>query len=188
MNEEHDEIGGRYMTFGISSCRDMLAKLGREISRLEAAKTLEDAADHGTNAAIAGWHLNDWIWFVFDRNPTLKARAGEEAKQEWAKKKDFQDWLRKQSRQLSICKKITISLKHSAEDKADFSTRPEFAVVYWMNAKNEKFTWTNEGKDFRLSNLSNWVIVEGEAQYPAIELFKAVHKFWSAFLDHYGIQ
>jgi hypothetical protein len=62
-------------TFGITSCREMLAKLGREISHLETAKTLEDAADHGTNAAVTAWHLGDWIWVTIKQDPQLRAQV-----------------------------------------------------------------------------------------------------------------
>ena len=49
-------------TFGFTSRRDILAKLERELGRLDTAKTLEKAADHASNAAVTAWHLSEWAW------------------------------------------------------------------------------------------------------------------------------
>ncbi len=62
------------ITFGLISCRGMLAKLEREIARLEAAKSLADACDHGTNAAVTAWHLVDWTWSAFEGNLEIHNR------------------------------------------------------------------------------------------------------------------
>src|ERR1700738_2061197 len=68
-------LTNKFRTFGTTSCRDMLAKLAREVSRPEAAKALEDAADHGTNAAVTAWHLVDWIWVTIKQDQQLRARV-----------------------------------------------------------------------------------------------------------------
>jgi hypothetical protein len=33
-----------------------------------------------------------------------------------------------------------------------------------------------------------WWIKEGDQQFRALDIFKAVHQFWASFLDRYGIE
>ena len=46
--------------FGMSSCRDMLNKLWREIDRLAQSSKRADIVDHALNAAWTAWHLIEW--------------------------------------------------------------------------------------------------------------------------------
>ena len=54
-----EKIDAQSKDFGFTSCRDILAKLERELGRLDTAKTLKEAADHASNAAVTAWHLSE---------------------------------------------------------------------------------------------------------------------------------
>ena len=69
----------RDTTFDLVSCRSMLRKLDREISRACAAVLREEIADHCTNAAWTAWHLTEWVWADIKRNYALKVALAKEA-------------------------------------------------------------------------------------------------------------
>jgi hypothetical protein len=175
--------------FGINSCRDMLGKLEREISRLEVARTLEDAGDHGTNAAVAAWHLVDWTWSALKENRQILYRITAEAARGQLDDCKFKQWICEDPRcpSLEICQKITNSFKHSIDDEANSNLKQEWVEVYWTGAEGQNLTFTG-ARGEELSFVNAWLIVDGENKYPALELFKEVHKFWSEFLDRYAIQ
>ena len=54
--------GKKLPTFDIEDAGNMLAKLDREIKRVELAYSREEAADHCFNAILTAWHIHDWVW------------------------------------------------------------------------------------------------------------------------------
>jgi hypothetical protein len=58
------ERGSTVKTFGISSSRDMLGKLDRELKRVQDAvkDSPVDVADHCYNFAVTAWHIVDWVF------------------------------------------------------------------------------------------------------------------------------
>src|SRR5258708_2492551 len=139
------------ITFGLISCRDMLAKLEREIARLEAAKSLADACDHGTNAAVTAWHLVDWTWSAFEGTLEIHNRIAKDAGCPPPKfgKPQFTDWILGDlgCRSLRHCYIIATNSKHAgAESKAgdpDFGAKPGPVEVQWVNNSGQKITFVN---------------------------------------------
>jgi hypothetical protein len=157
---------------------------GREVCRLEAAKTLEDAADHGTNAAVTAWHLSDWVWNAAKQNRQVLNQIPMAAGSGQLDCKKFKEWLLENLvPALKICQIITTSSKHSAEFEGEFYVQPQWVEISLVNEADEKLTFVNTaGESLRFVNASRWLIVAGGKEYPALELFKEVHKFWASFL------
>src|SRR5262249_45082986 len=63
--------------FDLSSCRDLLGKLERELTRLEYSLDRFDRADHAANFAIWAWRLADWVYGEIAVRPPLRRRFAE---------------------------------------------------------------------------------------------------------------
>ena len=66
-------LPGRDKTFAFENCRDVLAKLEREISRFRMASNhdqIDDMKDIAFNASVTAWHLCDWVFH--DLTPTQR--------------------------------------------------------------------------------------------------------------------
>src|SRR5258708_12819513 len=146
-------------TFRLTSCRDVLAKLDRELARLDTARTLEDACDHSTNAAITAWHLVDWTWSALKKDKQLSDRIANanDLGGRWSGINEFQGWvLGHGCSELRHCQMITTSFKHSGlsskADDPDFAAQPGPVEVQWVNASGQPFTWVNSaGEPFSWS-------------------------------------
>lgn len=60
------------VTFRPTSAEDVIAKLRREIERIEPPVELEFVADHVNDAFRTAWHVHDWIWNAIKDEPALK--------------------------------------------------------------------------------------------------------------------
>ena len=70
-------------SFGITTCREMLAKLDRELERVARGTFgAREIVDHSINCALTAWHMVDWIWQLHFRND-------EEAQETLAQKADI---------------------------------------------------------------------------------------------------
>jgi hypothetical protein len=177
-------------TFGFTSCGDILAKLEREVARLDTAKTLEEAADHASNAAVTAWHLSEWAWAALKKGGHIGQGV------DWADKGEFQKWLTSEGCvELQHCQALANSFKHLGHDSSasdsDFAPQAGPAIGEWINSRGEKWTWVNsmgEPVYFTIGNDSTWWVVEGDKKYPASQLFSEVARFWQSFLDRYAIR
>ena len=110
------EPSPRDTTFDLVSCRDMLGKLNREISRACAAVLREDTADHCTNAAWTAWHLAEWVWADIKYDEVLKAELAREAgvRGRRFKYSDFIDFVQSEGQcpELVHLRIITVTSKH----------------------------------------------------------------------------
>jgi hypothetical protein len=175
-------------TFGFRSARQMLDKLQREVIRIESAQTIEDAADHCSNAAVTAWHLFEWTWALL---------KGERAQEKgWHKREDFETWLLSSGcPELQHCQILTTSFKHSSHEpkpgNPKFEAQPGPVPGQWTNIRGEIGTWVNSTGEpgyFVVGDESEWWIVEGEKKYLARHLFGKVAEFWRNFLDQHSIQ
>ena len=60
------------VTFAPTSAEDVIAKLRREIERIEPPVELELVVDHVNDAFRTAWHVHDWIWNAIKDEPALK--------------------------------------------------------------------------------------------------------------------
>lgn len=173
----------------------MLGKLGRELDRLDAATTSEDAADHYANASITAWHLTDWTWSAIKQSEQLYDRVSSDLGLS-RKMPDFKRWLREQGcPELRYCQIISNSLKHfaydSKPDDPDFSDQQGPMEGLWVNELGQTGSWINEAGElgyFSVGDDSQWWITEGDRKYLVTDLLKITLKFWCDFLDRYAIQ
>jgi hypothetical protein len=182
-------------TFGLTTYRDVLAKLDRELERLDAAETLKDAADHGTNAAITAWHLVDWTWSALKSDSQLCDRIAKDLGARWNEPNEFKRWLVEHGcRELRHCQMITTSLKHSGFNSKpsdpDFTALPGPVSAEWVNDRGEIGTWINAAGDpvyWTVGNDSEWWIIEGDQNHSANLLLRKVRDFWWRFIERYAI-
>lgn len=179
----------RRKLFGFTSCGDILAKLERELARLDTAKTLEEAADHASNAAVTAWHLSEWAWAALKKGGLIGKDVA------WKNKGEFQKWLTTEGcTELRHCEMLANSFKHLGHDPgsgdSDFTPQAGPAIGEWINSRGEKGTWVNSTGEpvyFTSGNDSTWWVTEGDKKYLASELFVEVVEFWRGFLDRYAI-
>src|ERR1051325_3230026 len=67
-----DGTGLRLVTFEATSATDVLAKLHREIDRIESGGDHESVRDHVVNAFWTAWHFHGWLWDAVKDKPELK--------------------------------------------------------------------------------------------------------------------
>lgn len=176
-------------TFGFTSFGDVLAKLDRELARLHSAKSLEDAADHASNAAVTAWHLSEWAWAALRKGGHIGPGS------RWHSVKEFQEWLIVEGCiELGHCLLLANSFKHlghnSSKSVADFTAQSGPAIVEWVSSRGEKNTFVNSKGEpiyFTSGSDSQWWITEGDKKYSANQLFGKAMGFWRDFLDRYAI-
>jgi hypothetical protein len=176
-------------TFGFTSCGDILAKLERELARFDTAKTLEEAADHASDAAVTAWHLSEWAWAALKKSVQIGDGFA------WADKGEFQKWLTSEGcAELQHCRTLANSFKHLGHDSSasdsDLTPQPGPAIVEWTNSRGEKVNWANSMGEpiyFTSGHDLKWWVTEGDKKYLACELFVKVVEFWRGFLDRYAI-
>jgi hypothetical protein len=179
-------------TFGLTSCRDVLAKLDRELARLDTARTLEDACDHSTNAAISAWHLVEWTWSALKKDKQLSDRItnANDLGVRWREIDEFKKWLLEHGcSELRHCQMITNSFKHL--DRSSKPRDPDFATQRGplFMGQVTLVSATGEPKPIyvALGNYSEWYIIEDDKKYLINSLLKAVQHFWHTFLNLYAI-
>jgi hypothetical protein len=180
---------GSPKTFGFTSCGDIFAKFERELHRLDSANTLEDAADHATNAAVTAWHLSEWAWVALKKGGLIGKGVA------WTNKREFQNWLSTEGcNELQHCEMLANSFKHLGHDPSagDLDLTPQLGpgIVEWTNSRGEKVNWVHsmgEPVYFTRGHDLKWWVTEGNKRYLASELFVKVVEFWRDFLDRYSI-
>lgn len=125
----------KLITFDQTSAKEVLAKLRREIERIENPAEREFAGDHVVNAFWTAWHLHEWLWDAIKEQPELKAAVlkyrgiDEEIIDD---QKAFGAALARRFVPLKICRMIATSSKHaqvilpseSSNDAGNVSSSP----------------------------------------------------------------
>jgi hypothetical protein len=164
-------LPSREQTFAYSDCRDLVAKLEREIDRYgEVAGNNEDLdgeallnlvhqlTDAAFNASVTAWHLCDWVFNDLTEEQRQQLGFGTLGK--------LQDHAKAQCRALYLCRYAATASKHwSVENKPD----PTVQVV--------------------VAHEDGWVIyfIDGGKKIPAEQVFEAARGFWDAFVRNNGI-
>jgi hypothetical protein len=104
------------VTFESTHARGILAKLHREIERLQNASEGEFASDHVINAFWTAWHMHVWIWDAIKDQPALrdavlKYRGIEE--ENIVSCSSFGTALARRFVPLKICRMIAMSPRHA---------------------------------------------------------------------------
>jgi hypothetical protein len=183
-------------TLDLTSCRDMLGALERAIERLGEAKRREDVCDHGFYAALAAWHLKDWVWADLSRDDETRTKIANDigiSPQQLDQAK-FDEFALSRCRDLRHCCIIATSSKHKFANVK--SGDPTFAAgaaameAQWTNAAGDEVSWKNtEGKPVAWQVDARWelIILEDDQQIRAIDLFRGVEYFWTQLIYGYGI-
>lgn len=179
------------ITFGFFKPSDWLGKLSREIERIEkvAPGQKDELIDHGINFAITAWHMGEWAWSTFNRNPKVKSQIANCIGCSIAELTcdRFKIELCKQPLgliSLDYCRIITTSAKHIGVDRDD----PNFDVTVSAGPT------TNLRRDTSANFLSfdavpQWrlKIRTGEDSYPALDAYREVLNYWENFFRTYPV-
>lgn len=157
--------GGK--TFGLSHPAEYLDKLEWEFERLMKAGRADERelSYHAMNFIITAWHMTDWIY------PHLP----ESEKQRFPKPKDFQNWIRSQSRTVAACRDVATAAKHV---KVTLSPDPKIETVL-----GTKFVPSDPANQFQ----PHWLIAVDGMLYPMDEFCRKAISFWHGFLDMHGL-
>jgi hypothetical protein len=145
-------------SFELRDSRDMLEKLQWELSNLFCRQPYDIRACqfHAINCAITAWHVTDWLWH--DISSELKDGR------RWKKCQDLQDYVRKECPELNLCHQIATGSKHCL-----MTYKPDPTISAGISG--------GKGYDYR-----NPIIVEGDKQYQAIDVFQTAQIWFEAFL------
>jgi hypothetical protein len=181
-------------TFAISSSRDMLEKLKREIERLAGSIIRQEIVDHGVNAAMTAWHLTECTWREIQgsipRVRSLTARAGTPIRE----LEQFQEFVKRDCAELAYCEGIAVSTKHFA-----FSKLPVFSTKvterFKINpdpigkdggATRHQFSPTGETVSYTAQASELW-ITDGRSLTSAAEVLEDSFQWWRKFIDEMSI-
>lgn len=119
------DLAGNHV-FRMSSARDMLRKLERELRRLkDAGPDRHDRVDAAINFALTAWHITDWIWLLHE--------AEIQKDLEVQSLREFQNRLKKRRRELAVMDIIANAFKHggTAHVRPD---RPQVETILSVEA------------------------------------------------------
>ena len=181
----------RDTTFDLVSCRDMLSKLDREISRACSAVLREEIADHCTNAAWTAWHLAEWVWADIKDDEALKAELAREAgvRGRRFKYSDFIDFVQSKGQcpELAYMEIIAVSSKHVGAGPHD-----DRAFVIEASATSEHIgpdaglDW-QPVYDYGNRPLWNFKIVKRDNRDKVIPWLDRARGYWARFINDHGI-
>ena len=166
----------------------MLDKLSRETSRLQQARTMEDATDHAINCALTAWHLADWVWVAhFRDDPTARQRIGLAACGHDRKlKREFNKYVADQSPELRLCEDIANGFKHVVAKPPRGAKHPGASGV-----RTEGISKIIDGSGLRdgwgaftvETKYVAWITDDAGNQQEALKVYHAVREFWDDFLS-----
>jgi len=173
-------------TFGFENSRDLCEKLKREYQRLEEARDREHIADHAINFAITAWHLNEWIWKLFERNDEYFSFTGTAKKdcKNWTKMPDFRDYICGREQRVRYCGLIASSAKHLELFEKVWPEQNEISTP--VSGKNVNSPGNPITLRKIISGEVEWIpkIVVGDDRLDARAVFKAVLTIWTDFVYH----
>lgn len=177
----------RGATFDITSCRDLLQKLKREMSRIRSSRDRDELADFGFNFAITAWHMTDWVWADLKGAYSVKAALAKEAgiQTHEFEFEQFRNLMCEKSKELNYCRLIATTSKHVGVDRwpvdpENFTATGSASVRYSVPAGAPLARSPLAG-----SRGGKWVLkinVNGH-RTRANEIFEKVLDFWTQFID-----
>lgn len=177
-------------TFDLTSCRDMLGKLGREILRASTAVRREDTGDHCTNAAWTAWHLAEWVWADIKHNYALKCQLANDADVSVGNfdRDAFIKYVQSEGQcpDLSYLGTITVASKHAGTTANDDPPIVVHASAAREYPNNVGLGWMGI-TEYGDKPLMVFKFVEGENRSNAIQWLKKVHSYWAQFIDNHNI-
>jgi hypothetical protein len=181
-------------SFGIQGWQDGLAKLKRELERLNQRSCSEsDLSDHSINFAITAWHLTDWIWPALAGKHSLLLQFAKDVE---CPPQDFDILQFKRlciltCPPLELCQLVTNASKHAIQspsaDRRKASKTPAAPTEYVRVARRtvRHLGIGFGGGRFKVTRAE---IVRGARSDPAALLFQQVLDFWSSFAErHLGM-
>ena len=185
----------RSATFDLVSCRNVLDKLQREIKRIEKALPRPDVCDHGTNAAITAWHLNEWVWADIKENWQIRAAIAKQAGRAANNfsLEDFQGYVAERWECLKICRIIATASKHIGwdilGDDQEFiargSARSSWGGLTATGSPRAAVTVTGDPA----VPSERWILkikIDGQS-YEALPIFKKAFEYWQSFIEEHHI-
>ena len=173
----------------------MLAKLTREISRLEKSKNnKEELVDTGLNCALTAWHIVDWVWREhFYAKPETWKQFGVTQAGGWRIPDPFRTSLTKQCQELEFCEGLANNIKHAVVITFDSRTSARSTPVgAWSEYENGVIGGQLPGGAGAVEVNFEYVLKisdndnDGADRY-AKDVFLSVKKFWSEFMDEHRI-
>src|SRR5215469_4309637 len=112
-------------TFELRSCRDMIAKMERELERVKCSGTDRGVlTDHGINFAWTAWHMAEWVWVDMTDAQRRQVAIEAECNPDKFNLKGFQSYLCAKSLELGYCRIIATAAEHA---ECSFGTDFDFA-------------------------------------------------------------
>ena len=180
-----DGTGLKLVTFDPTSARHVLAKLHREIERIDSAPGDVHVGDHISNAFSTAWQLHQWVWDAIHNEPRLRAAVLKYRGLEEAGVQDsttFGAALAGRFVPLKICRVIANTPKHIRVVLAEDSKLSD--------ADGESFS--SESDESRMLNLSpqRWVaaIVVMDRTVAATRLLREIEEYWVTLIHECGIE
>lgn len=188
--------------FGVTTPRDMFAKLGRELSRLETCKhNKDDVDDTAINFALSAWQLVDWVWKeYFQDKPDTWEQVNVNGRPGWKVPNSFRTHLTKQCPELGLCAGIAGNTKHvntiveggvhrRIDGRSSARTTP---MGQWTEDENGAVGGAAQGGAGAITAMTEYIpkIVDHDRSgtiHDARAVFRIVYQYWSAFMDEWGI-
>ena len=182
-----DGTGLKLVTFEGTSARDVLAKLHREIDRIEGGVEHDHIRDHVVNAFWTGWHFHGWLWDVIKDQPELKDAViryrgldGEALDS----KLSFGSALAERFVPLRICRMIAMSPRHVRVTVAGPPIDPQFPTI-----DGSAYAVDEEGDPSIISTPPGAVAVIVMGRPVAVtRLLKEVEDYWVTLIHECGIE
>jgi hypothetical protein len=179
----------KLVTFDRTSAKDMLAKLHREIARMESPTKQPLAADHVINAFWTAWHLHAWIYAEIKERPDLKAavlkyRGIDEAGID--DQSSFGTSLARRFVPLKICRMIATSSKLvHVELPSAGNPGPDIATDSSDGSLSELQTLSSPTST--LPRLFPMITIMGKS-VSATRILKEVEEYWVTLIHECGIE
>lgn len=178
------------VTFESTHAQGILAKLHREIERLQNASESEFVSDHVVNAFWTAWHMHVWIWDAIKDQPALretvlKYRGIEE--ENIGNSSSFGTALARRFVPLKICRMIAMSPRH-AQIVFDSESGADGDPAFEGEGGSLRAEATNPsmGESVEIRRVP-MVIVMGRA-IAVTQLLREVEEYWVTLIHENGVE
>jgi len=180
------------VTFEITSAKEVLAKLHREIERIGAKPKVEFVADHVMNAFWTAWHMHVWIWDAIKDQPALRDTVIMYRGIEDESIRDahtFGTALARRFVPLKICRKIAMGGRHV---QVVWATEKEGEDSQAFNGEESSQRAGNGDKGSKRGHKADvqnapMVVVMGRA-VSVIQLLREVEEYWITLIHENGVE
>lgn len=171
------------ISFDLTSAKDHLEKLRREIDRFESTREREQMGDHLVNAFWTAWHLHDWVWDTIRDQPELQRRVFAKfgiSASDVNGQRDFGGELGRRNRDLEVARIIATSSKHvhvSLHNDSPKAVGTAFRTVTAMTNALSGGMQVLDGMGGTHIEWSPMIVVEDKPT-PALEVLQRLDAFW----------